>query len=299
MSDILTKLISAVIGGIASGMPLFVIGSGLTLIFGVMRVLNFAHGALFMMGVYVCYTLSSGKELGFGGFILIIIAAAVVLGVVGGVVDIGVLRQLGQSGDSELRGMFAMYGVFLILSGSVAYIWGSQPLSVATPRFLSGYFTLMSGIAVTRQDLFYLVSGVLVAGGLFWLLRRTAFGRRVRAVAADHEMAVALGIRASRVRLEVFVLGAALAGFAGALSANLLSVNSSLATDYVLQAFAVVIAGGLGSVEGALVAALALGILESIVAIFIPQFSPYVLYAFIAVTAILTPRGVLRRGAVA
>ena len=285
-------LLPSLIGGIAYGVPLFLVASGLTLVYGVLRVLNFAHGGLLMIGAYLFAWALGGRTVSLWEFIGGIIGAGVVVGLLGILVERGMFSRLYSAGTEV--SLLGSYGLLLFLIGVAPLIWGNAPLTQALPSALSGQVTI-AGAPVSVYEFVEVGTGVAVAAGLFFLLKRTRLGVQATAVAEDREMARALGIRAARVSGLVFVLGCALAGLAGAVVAPTTSVSTDLASSFILAAFAAVIIGGLGSVEGALIAAIGLGIIDSLCVTYLPSVEPYSFYIVLAIMLIVRPQGLLGR----
>jgi branched-chain amino acid transport system permease protein len=286
------QLLPAIIGGIAYGVPLFLVASGLTLVYGVLRVLNFAHGGLLMVGAYLFAWALGGRRVSLWEFVGGVIAAGVVVGLLGILIERGMFSRLYGAGTEV--SLLGSYGLLLFLTGVAPVIWGNAPLTQQLPSALSGRITV-AGAPVTVFELVEVLLGVVVAAGLFLLLKRTRLGVQATAVAEDREMARALGIRAARVSAVIFMLGCFLAGLAGAVVAPTTSVSVDLASSFILSAFAAVIIGGLGSVEGALIAALGLGIIDSLCITYLPSVEPYSFYIVLGVTLILRPQGLRGR----
>jgi branched-chain amino acid transport system permease protein len=285
-------LLPAIIGGIAYGVPLFLVASGLTLVYGVLRVLNFAHGGLLMLGAYLFAWVLGGRSVSLWAFIGAVIGAGVVVGLLGILVERGMFSRLYGAGTQV--SLLGSYGLLLFLIGIAPVIWGNAPLTQALPTALSGRVTI-AGAPVSVFEFVEVGVGVAVAVGLFLVLKRTRLGVQATAVAEDREMARALGIRAARVSGIVFVLGCFLAGLAGAVVAPTTAVSTDLASSFILSAFAAVIIGGLGSVEGALIAAVGLGIIDSLCVTYLPSVEPYSFYIVLAVMLVLRPQGLLGR----
>jgi branched-chain amino acid transport system permease protein len=272
------EFVGVCITGIAIGMPLFLTASGLTLIYGVMRVLNFAHGGLFMLGAYAAATYMLGAAP--GGFVAAVPVAAIAVAALGIVIERLVFRRLYDS--DEVVGLLASYALLLLLIGIAQLVWGVDPLSVPIPAALSK--AIQHGpIVLGDYYVLLIASGAVVAVALWLIVERTAFGRAIRATAFDRQMAAALGVPVRRVGAGVFGLGAALAGLAGALQSPLVAVDASLAFSFIVQAFAVVLIGGLGSVVGSLVGAVVLGLIEAMVVSYAPGVSGYSVYGTLGV----------------
>jgi branched-subunit amino acid ABC-type transport system permease component len=286
------RLIVTLIYGITAAGPLFLIASGLTLIYGVMRVLNFAHAALFMLGAYVSVQLSGGPTVSLGRFVLAAIGAGLAVGVVGLVVERLVFRPL-YSRNPEAT-LLASFGLALVISGAVERIWGTEPLTQPLPSALSSSVSISSA-SISVYALVELGVAVVVAAALMYMLRRTRFGANAVAVAEDREMAAVMGIRARRVGAIVFVLGSALAGLAGAIVAPTVSVDTGLAPSTLIPVFAVVVMGGLGTVGGAALASLAIALVQGITTNYVPAISPYAFILLLALFLIVRPQGLLGR----
>jgi branched-chain amino acid transport system permease protein len=289
------EIFAALIAGVAQGVPLFIVASGLTLIFGVLHVLNFAHGAFFMIGAFVFASLLGGASVNVFVFLAAGLAAAVILAVVGSVSDRLVFKRL--YGRDHMVTLLASYALLLMLEGATAEIWGVQPRTQRQTPGLAGSFAFF-GMRVAVYDVFLVGIGLAVAGGLYWMLQRTSYGKIVRAVATDEQMARALGIRARRVQTGVFALGAGLGGLSGALIAPLVSVDVGLAPTFAIQSFAIVIIGGLGSVSGALAAALLVGVSESFLVSYAPELAGFSLYIAVALVLMVRPHGLMGNPAV-
>ena len=285
-------LLPALIGGIAYGVPLFLVASGLTLVYGVLRVLNFAHGGLLMIGAYLFAWALGGRTVSVWVFIGGIIGAGVVVGLLGIVVERGMFSRLYGAGTEV--SLLGSYGLLLFLIGVAPLIWGNAP-----PHPGPAIRPVRPGHDRGRASL-----GLRVRRGRD---RRGGRGRAVLPAEADpagrpgHRGrgrpgdGPGLGIRAARVSGLVFVLGCALAGLAGAVVAPTTSVSTDLASSFILSAFAAVIIGGLGSVEGALIAAVGLGIIDSLCVTYLPSVEPYSFYIVLAIMLIVRPQGLLGR----
>ena len=262
---------------------------GLVIVFGVLDILNFAHGGFFLIGAFIVTSTLQGGSLGaFLGSVLRAGAGVMVIGIVSEVLD---FRPLYKAGSTvSFLGAFAL---FLALVGLAIAIWGTNPRTVSYPDALDGSFTV-AGARIGQYEIAMVLLGGLIAVGLWLLLTRTSLGMRVRAVSHDRTMALALGIRVGRVSTTVFAIGAFLAGVAGALISPVSSIDEGLAlsTDYMLPAFIVIIVGGLGSVPGALLAALALGVIESVIFRVAPSLSGFSYYLVVAVFLMFRPQGI-------
>lgn len=282
MQDILPILVS----GISQGVPLFLIASGLTLIFGVMHVLNFAHGSFFMIAAFIFttrFTNASAIQ-----FILVVLLAGVIVAGIGFLCETLVFRRLYSAGPQI--SLLAAFALFLVFEGATRAQWGGNPRSAPYPDSLRGSVELL-GARIGIYDLALIGVGSAIALGLWWIIQRTTFGRQLRAVAQDRTMAMVLGVRSKRIATLVFILGAFLAGVAGALTAPLTSVDIGLAATFLIPAFVVIIVGGVGSIGGALAAALVLSITESALFTYVPWLSGFSFYLAVAFILMVRPQG--------
>ena len=250
--------IEQVLNGIQFGIMLFVMAAGLTLIFGVMGLINLAHGSLYMVGAFACAAVAAAT----GSFWLGLAASLVAAALAGAIVEIVVIRRL-YSRD-HLDQVLATFALILIFSEGTRWLFGSFPLYLDVPPILSGAVALPGGSAYPLYRLAIIGAGILVAVGLFFLIGRTRLGIRIRAGEADREMIAALGIDIGRLYTMVFALGAALAGFAGALVGTIQSVQVGMGEPVLILAFVVIVIGGIGSIKGAFVGALLVGITDTL-----------------------------------
>jgi branched-subunit amino acid ABC-type transport system permease component len=286
------QLLITIVTGITAAGPLFLLASGLTLIYGVMRVLNFAHAAFFMVGVYVTVDLTGGELPGVWQFAAVGLATAVIVGVLGLLSERAVFRPL-YSRSPEVT-LLASFGLSLFLVGATERYWGTEPLTQALPEALAKPVPISSA-SISLYSLVQLGIGVVVLLGLIYVLRRTSFGAQALAVAEDREMAAVMGIKAKRVGAIVFLLGTALAGLAGAIIAPTVAVDVSLVPATLITVFAVVVMGGLGTIEGAALAAVAIGLVQSIATNYLPEVAPFAFIVVLALFLVVRPQGLLGR----
>ena len=286
----MSELLRIIISGVAQGIPLFLVASGLTLIYGVIGVLNFAHGAFFMIGAFMTYTLFGGAVPGAWAFLGAIVVGGVTVTLLGMASELGVVRRL-YSAD-HVTMLLGTYALLLVLEGVAGVIWGKTPRTQRQPDALAGSIGI-GGTRVAIYDLILLGVGVLVAVALWFLVNHTRFGQSVRAIAQDPTMAQAIGLNSKRVLLTVFALGSLLAGVAGALYAPLVAITPSLGDGFILESFAVVIIGGLGSIQGSLVAALLVGLADSFSLSYLPALTGFTLYILVAIVLLVRPQGLL------
>ena len=271
--------------GLTEAMYLWLVAAGLSLIFGVLRILNFAHGSLYMLGAYLTY--SALGILG-GNFWLALLVGPILVAAVGWVMEVAFLRHVYRL-DVAFQ-LLLTFAFVLIFDDLVKLVWGPLYQSPPTPELLSGAVFVM-GAPLPVYHLFILAVGVVVAVGLWLFLEKSRWGVVIRATAADREMARALGVRASRLFTGVFVLGAWLAGLGGALSIPVRAVSPGMGEFIIIEAFVVVVLGGLGSLRGAFLGALIIGLLHAYGLVFLPVFELALAYVVMAVVLIVRPWG--------
>lgn len=256
----LSGFLAQLLNGLAGASSLFLVSVGLSLIFGVTRIVNFAHGSVFMLGLYVAYSLAT--QLGGGlGFWLALPGAALAMAVLGTLVEVTLLRRIYQA--PELLQLLATFALVLVLQDATLWLWGAEDLLGPRAPGLAGAVEI-DGRRFPSYDLFLVGVAPTVLLGLWWLLQRTRWGILVRAATQDREMAAALGVDQARLFTSVFALGCALAGLGGALQLPREPASLGLDLVTVTDAFVVVVIGGLGSVPGAFVAALLLGLVKAL-----------------------------------
>lgn len=263
MSTIL--IIEQVLNGLQFGVMLFLMAAGLTLIFGVMGLISLAHGSLYMIGAFAAAAVAGAT----GSFVLAILAAMVAAAFAGAIVEMAVLRRL--YARDHLDQVLATFALILIFSEGTRWIFGSLPLYLNIPSWLAGPVTLPGGIQYPLYRLALIVVGLLVWLGLWALIERTRLGIQIRAGENDREMIAALGINISKLYTLVFALGAALAGLAGALVGTIQSVQVGMGEPVLILAFVVIVIGGIGSIKGAFIGALLVGLTSTLGGIFLPE----------------------------
>ena len=273
--------------GLSYGALLFLLASGLSLIFGVMRVVNLAHGSYFMLGGYVGLSVAWRT----GSYVLALIAGALVMAIVGMAMERLFLRKLpGQT----LGQVLMTIGFALIFQDLALLIWGGDPYSIRPPSALTGVITAGPG-RFPIYRIFIIVVAIVVGAALWLALDRTRVGAMIRAAVDDPEMAQGVGIRVPRVSLGVFALGAGLAAFGGVVGAGFLGVYPGLDFEILPYAFVVVIVGGLGSLPGAMVGSLLVGLLDNFGKALFPELSYFTLFAPMALILALKPTGLFGR----
>ncbi|MGO9580574.1 MAG: ABC transporter permease [Desulfobaccales bacterium] len=266
---------------------LFLISSGLTLIFGVLNIINFAHGALYMLGAYLAYGITL-YLVGPSGFFLALLMAPLGVAAVAAIIEMGLLRRIYN--QEEIYQLLLTFSLVLIIDDLVKIIFGAEYKSITKPDFLSGSFVLFGGTVPVYTAL-VLVVAPAIAATMWYLLYRTKTGKLVRATSSDREMADALGINMAALFTLVFAFGAMLAGFAGALAGPVRTVFPGLSSEVIIESFVVVVIGGLGSLWGALVASLLIGTLETVGIIIFPAFEMALIYLLMVLVLVVRPWG--------
>ncbi len=267
----MTLLVVQALNGFQLGMLLFLIAAGLTLVFGVMNFVNLAHGVQYMLGAYLGVMFARIA----GGFWSGLILASLAAGAFGLVLERLIFRHL--YARSELDQVLATFGVIITLNEGVRLVWGSAPLELPMPDALSHSFQLMDGLRYPVYRVALAVTGLVVAGLLALVVNGTRAGMLIRAGASNQEMVSALGVDIGRLFRMVFGVGAMLAGFAGVLAAPLVSVEPNMGDNLLILAFVVIVIGGTGSIRGAFLAALIVGLVDTLGRSMITDFAHAVL----------------------
>lgn len=257
-------LIEQLLNGLQLGVMLFLMAAGLTLVFGVMGLINLAHGSLYMAGAFVCAWVAGTT----GSFWVGLAAAVPAAAALGALVEVGVMRRLYTR--DHLDQVLATFALILIFSEGARMIFGAQPLWLDMPAALGGHVSLPGGGAYPVYRLAIIGAGIAVAAGLYLLIRRTRLGMQIRAGASDREMIGALGVDIARLDTVIFALGAGLAGLAGAMVGALQSVQIGMGEPVLILAFVTIVIGGIGSIRGAFVGAVLVGVVDTMGRIFLP-----------------------------
>jgi branched-chain amino acid transport system permease protein len=245
------------LNGLQFGLMLFLLAAGLTLVFGIMDTINLAHGSLYMVGAYLTAAAAAAS----GSFLVGLAAGVVGTTAVGVALELTVLRRLYQR--DHLAQVLGTFAILLMANEAVRMVWGSQPVMLSPPAALSGPVQLLPGFSYPAFRLMIIGAGLLVALALYLLVTRTRLGMQVRAGAANREMALAMGGDVPRLFTIVFGLGAALCAVAGGLLGPLLAVQVGMGESILILAFVVIVIGGIGSIRGALVGALLVGMVDT------------------------------------
>ena len=274
--------------GLSLAMYLWLISAGLTIIFGVLKIVNFAHGSLFMVGAYLAYTFYGPAGLPFW--------LAIVLSLLGtGVLGLAMERLLSRIYHiDEAYQLLLTFGFILILDDAVKIIWGGLFRIPPVPEFLEGSWPVF-GRAFPVYNVFVIVMGLAVAVLLWAVFEKTWWGRIVRATAADREMASAIGVNVPRVFAGVFVVGAMLAALGGAIGTPVRVAAPGIGSAMIIQAFIITVIGGLGNLKGAFVSSLIVGVLSAYGTLYFPVFELFFIFVIMAVVLLVRPQGLFSR----
>jgi branched-chain amino acid transport system permease protein len=296
-----TLALEQTLNGLQFGVMLFLLAAGLTLVFGIMGVINLAHGSMYMIGAYVAAsTAAHGLP-----FAVAVLAGAVAAAIAGALVEAVVVRRL--YGRNHLDQVLATFGLILIANDGVSIAWGRTPLEMKIPDALAGAVAI-GDISYPVYRLLLIACGIALAVALAFFVARTRLGALIRAGATHRELVGALGVNIVRLNTIVFALGALLAGVAGALLAPILSVQIGMGEQVLIMTFVAIVIGGLGSIRGAFVGALAIGLVDTLGRAYIPVLlravttpdladtlggglSAIAIYVLMAVVLIWKPRG--------
>ncbi|MCH8808754.1 MAG: branched-chain amino acid ABC transporter permease [Proteobacteria bacterium] len=277
------------LNGIQYGFLLFLVASGLTLVFGIMGIINLAHGAFYMLGAYTVYWLVGYTD---NLFVAIVLGLAIMLAF-GYLLERSAISFLYKR--DHLYQVLLTYGLILVLDEMQRIFWGTDFYSVPVPQILSASVPLTETQDYPVYRLFISVMCMAVAAGLYLLIGRTRLGMMIRAGASNREMAQVLGIDIGRVFAIVFSIGVALAAFSGMIGAPVSSVYPGMGEQILIVSFVVVVIGGIGSVKGAFVGAMLIGLADTFGRVLLPDFASVVVYAVMAVVLLWRPQGLFGR----
>lgn len=258
-------LVEQLLNGVQLGVTLFLMAAGLTLVFGVMGLINLAHGSLFMIGGFFCAWVAGAT----GSFWIGLLGGLAAAAVSGAVIEMAVIRRLYDR--DHLDQVLATFALILIFSEAVRWWFGPQPLYLDIPELLSGIVMLPGDIPYSLYRLSIIGVGIIVGVGLYLLIAKTRLGMQIRAGESDREMIGALGVDIRTLYTVIFALGAALAGLAGSLVGAIQSVRVGMGEPVLILAFVVIVVGGIGSIKGALVGAILVGVVDTMGRVFLPQ----------------------------
>jgi branched-chain amino acid transport system permease protein len=298
----MTLFVEQCLNGLQFGLLLFLLAAGLTLVFGIMDLVNLAHGSLYMVGAYFAATFAAWT----GSFVLGAVLALIATLVVGMAVEVIAMRRL--YGRDHLDHVLGTFGLILFFDEAVRLVWGPEGLSLPLPSWLNTAGTLAPGFSYSAYRLSIILVTLAVAGGLYLLVMRTRIGMLIRAGASNREMVGALGVNIKLLYTLVFGLGAALAGLAGLMQAPILTVQIGMGENILILAFVITVIGGIGSVRGSFIAALFVGFVDTLgrsyfpdilrvllspeaASTLAPALSSMLIYLLMAIVLIVKPEG--------
>jgi branched-chain amino acid transport system permease protein len=287
------QIVTALVNGLSEGMAIFLVAAGLTLIFGIMRILNFAHGGFFMIGAYIAATLTGHATLSIAGWLAIAVAAGLAVAVIGLVVDRIVLQRLRQVHEAYM--LIATFAVLLLCQGVTKLIWGVQIRSVEPPDGLDDAM-VVGGVVIPSLSLAIIVAGIVVYVVMDLAIRHTSMGRLLLAIAHDPWMAQNLGLNVPRIFTLVVAGAFFLAGFAGGILLPNQSLSPALAGGVILQAFICIIVGGVGNIRGAFIGAALVGLVDAGGNTLIPNYPGLLIYFAMIVFLLFRPQGLFAGG---
>ena len=279
---------STIVIGLSMGMLLFLLAAGLTLIFGMLRVINFAHGSLYMLGAYLSFQMVNLT----GNFWVGLAVAPIIAAIVGGLMERIALRPVYDR--DHVYQLLLTFGFILVLDEAVKIIWGLEYKQMYPPELFSGAIE-MFGSSVPSYRLFIIGFGAAVSAALFFMLDRSRYGMIIRAASGDPEMVRTLGINVSLVRTGVFSFGAGLAALGGAAAGPLFPIELGMGFNIIIDSFIVVIIGGLGNIRGAVMAALLIGMTRALGYSYAPSWVAFLTFILLIGTLILRPEGLFSR----
>ena len=283
-----------IIAGLGTGAVLFLVSAGLTLVFGALRVVNFAHGSMTMLGAFVGISLIPAIGFGNATFWIVLILAGLIIAAGGLFMEVLFFRPIYNR--PLLAQLLVTFAFVLIIAGVQREVWGAPTRQVTAPPFVQGGVDILGG-AIPKYNFFFIAVAVAVGVALWALLYRTGLGRMIRAAVSDPTLLGLSGVNVRRLFTGVFVISAFLAGFAGALTLLRGSASPDLAVDVIIRAFVVVVVGGLGSLSGAFIAAFIIGVAEALGILWVPQASLAIVFAVLVVVLAVRPQGLRGRTA--
>lgn len=275
--------LAQLLNGISLGALLMIVSSGLAMIYGLRGVMNFSHGALYMIGAYCAYAVTTRTS-----FWLALIFAPLVLATLGAILEVGVFRRVESRSPIEVA--LVAFGIALLIERGVVAIWGSNTKPVPAPGALSGTWSFLGTSYPSYRLVVIGITAVVAVALVLWLWRSTT-GLHIRAASHDGPTAGVLGVNVDRMSLIVVCVGAALAGLAGTLAAPFVSADPSMDMTILINALIVVVVGGLGSIAGAMLTGLLLGILQVLGNVYVPSFADLVPYALLIAVILWRPQG--------
>lgn len=276
-----------VLTGLSRAAVLFIVASGLSLVFGAMRIVNIAHGSLYMVGAFLAVTVA-GWLGGTLGFVMAAVLVPLLVAVLGGVMEVAVLRRL--YGKEHLLQLLATFAMLLIIADAVRFFYGERPKSLRPPQFLNGA-ARFGDMFFPKYSLFLMAAAVVIGVGLWLLMTRTGLGRDIRAAVSDPEMLGMVGVNVSRLFTILFALGAGLAGIGGVLAGPQTTILLGMDISIIVESFAVVIIGGLGSLVGTAVGAVLVGVAFALGITIVPSAALAIVFLVMVAVLVWRPYG--------
>jgi branched-subunit amino acid ABC-type transport system permease component len=286
------QVLNQVFVGLSRTTILFIVSSGMSLILGVLRIPNVAHGSLYMIGAFISFSIAKAFGGGSLGFWMALILSPLAVAVLSLIVERSLFQFLYDR--EHLMLLLLTFALSLVFGDLVKLVWGAEYKSVPVPHIFQGFVPLFGGIPFPLYNMFLLITGPVVAVILWLIVNKTKIGKIARAAAVDREMVGAVGINVSRVFAFVFVIGCFLAGLGGALVAPTVSVTLGMDHTIIMEAFLIVIVGGLGNIWGALLGALIFGLSQSLGILVWPQFGIIIPYLAVIIVLLFRPTGLLK-----
>jgi len=287
----ISTLMLQILAGLSYGMLLFMIACGMTIIYGLMHVMNMAHGSFFALGAYVTYSMVHAK-LGFWPSLLIAAAVVALLGVV--IERLLLNNMYGKMNEQVL----ITFGILYVVQDLIKWIWGTDILTIGVPKILN-FSIAMGDIMFPAYRLFVIAFGILVAVALWYMEAKTQTGAIIRAGVDDREMLGALGVNVKLVFACVFMFGAALAAIGGAMAGPILGLYNGMDMEILTLSLVIVVIGGLGTWKGTFVSALIVGMIETFGQVYFPNFSMAIVFVFMVIVLIVKPSGLFGKGVTA
>ncbi|PHR81221.1 MAG: branched-chain amino acid ABC transporter permease [Colwellia sp.] len=276
------------LNGVQYGLLLFLIASGLTLIFGVMGILNLAHGSMYMIGAYLAYYFTALTD----SFAIAVIISSLIALVIGLLIERFLISHLYKR--DHLDQVLLTVGLIFIFNAVQSFVWGNDPLGVEVPSALSGSIQLTELLEYSDYRLFISLICICVAVAMYYIINRTKLGMLIRAGESDRAMVENLGVDISKLFTIVFAIGVVLAALAGIISAPIVSLVPGMGEHVLISCFVVVVIGGLGSIKGAFVAALLVGIVDTFASVLIPEISSMSIYLLMSLILLIKPQGLFK-----
>jgi branched-chain amino acid transport system permease protein len=280
--------LSVFIIGVSIGMTLFLLAAGLTLIFGMLGVINFAHGAMYMLGAYLAYQLVTWT----GSFWIALVVSPLIVAALASVMEFVAMRPV-YTRDHYYQ-VLLTFGAILVIDEIVRMVWGLEAKLLAAPPGL-GQSVLLFGSDISTYRLFLIAFGIVVSALLFFMLEQSRYGMIIRACSKDSDMVACLGINVPRVRTSIFALGAGLAALGGVVSGPLFPVDTNMGFLIIINCFIVVVVGGLGNIKGSLFGALLIGLVQAYGQRYVPDFIGVLTYVLFIVVLLTRPQGLFSR----